>query len=282
MRGSLRFWRSTAASPFPPTFAFYGHVESWKWLRTEWGGILGLIGWAYLGASLVYLAVGQRREWLMAAIAVFLLFHLSSHADGLLARVDDKPWLADVKPAIDVVAGWYDAADAFFNFDVMFGTLGSVTMAGCVLGSILKPDSDVVGHSAQMRWGLGFAGILLLYGLLTDCFEGINKIAATPAWCMLCAALACATWVVLYLIMDVWQYRHWSIVVRPAGANPLIAYLLHPILIWIAGLIGVDGVLLGYHDSPHAWAAILGSVAMALAVCGLTGLIARLGLRMRV
>src|ERR1039457_2093006 len=34
------------------------------WLRHSWWGILGLIGWAYLVASLLYLAAGRRRGWL--------------------------------------------------------------------------------------------------------------------------------------------------------------------------------------------------------------------------
>jgi predicted acyltransferase len=47
---------------------FWGSVEGWVWLRTDWWGILGLIGWAYLSASLLVLLVGWRREWLMGAL----------------------------------------------------------------------------------------------------------------------------------------------------------------------------------------------------------------------
>ena len=36
-----------------------------------------------------------------------------------------------------------------------------------------------------------FAVGLFLAGLVTDTFEGINKIGATPTWCFWCAALAC-------------------------------------------------------------------------------------------
>jgi len=37
------------------------------WLRHSWWGILGLIGWAYLVTSLIYLVLGRRREWLIGA-----------------------------------------------------------------------------------------------------------------------------------------------------------------------------------------------------------------------
>jgi hypothetical protein len=46
---------------------------------------------------------------------------------------------------------------------------------------------------------LTFAGGLLLAGFLTDTFEGINKIAATPTWCLWSAALTCLVWIVLHL-----------------------------------------------------------------------------------
>ena len=268
--------------PVSTHVAFLGHVQNWTWLRTEWWGILGLIGWAYLVVSLIYLAVGRRREWLMGAIGVLLLLNLSSDVGGVLGRVDDKPWLNGVRPVIDMLGSWFGAIDNYVSFKEVLGSQSSITMAGCMLGTVLKAGSDIETHKARLRWAMGFAGGLFLVAILTDCFQGINKNAATPAWCMLCASIACAVWAFLYLVMDVWQYRRWSIIVRPAGANPLIAYLLHPIVVWVLSLAGLGSYLLSYTDSRNAWVAIAGSVAMALAICGLTGLIAKAGLRMRV
>ena len=268
--------------PVSTQVALLGHIESWTWLRTEWWGILGLIGWSYFTAALIYLAVGRRREWLMGAMGILLLLNLSSHVGGVLTRVDDKMWLGGVKTVIDALASWFTVLNGYVSFATVIGSLASVTIAGCLLGTILTPISDVVAHQARLRWSLEFSGGLMLGALLTDCFGGINKIAATPAWCLLCSSIACATWAGLYLVVDVWQERGWSIVVRPAGANPLVAYLLHPIVIWTAALAGLDRVLFAYKQSPDAWVAILGSAIMAMVVCGLTGLIAKLGLRVRV
>ena len=60
-------WRYSAASRNRSTSRFWGHVEEWAWLRTEWWGILGLIGWAYLTVAILWLILGRRREWLMGA-----------------------------------------------------------------------------------------------------------------------------------------------------------------------------------------------------------------------
>ena len=115
---------------------------------------------------------------------------------------------------------------------------------------------------------------LFLAGLITDTFEGINKIGATPTWCLWCAALACGLWILLYLLMDVAGWRAWSIVVRPAGANPLIAYFLHPIVIGLVSLTGAWSAVLGYKTSHDPSVVVGGSLAMAFFVCAATGLLA--------
>jgi hypothetical protein len=116
--------------------------------------------------------------------------------------------------------------------------------------------------------------------VLFDPLFGINKIRATPAWCFTCALLTAGTWAVLYWLMDVRGYRAWSIIVRPAGVNPLLAYILHPMLYLVAGITGLP---LWFYKSSElpVFVNILGCLMMAFFVVGLTGLITRLGYRMR-
>jgi hypothetical protein len=76
-------------------------------------------------------------------------------------------------------------------------------------------------------------------------------------------------------------FRAWSIIVRPAGANPLIAYFLHPIVTELASFTGLSKTLLAYKGSHDASVVVLGSLAMALFVCAITGLLARMGLQVR-
>ena len=56
------------------------------WLRHSWWGILGLIGWAYLVASLIYLAFGRRREWLIGATAMLALLYVAEQKGPVLPR----------------------------------------------------------------------------------------------------------------------------------------------------------------------------------------------------
>jgi predicted acyltransferase len=269
-------------APGPTEFPFWGRVEDWAWLRAGWWGILGLIGWAYLTVGLLVLLLGWRREWLMGALALLIALHLAFNHGGLFARVASKPWLgSEAGELLTALARGIDQVGLYVSLRDAMGSLAAVTMAGCLLGTILRPDSDVTTHRARLSWALTFAGGLLLAGFVTDTFEGINKIAATPTWCLWCAGLTCLAWVVLYLLLDVAGFSGWSAPISAAGANALVAYLLHPIVLGLVSLAGFGSTVLAYKQSSDPWVVIGGSVAMAAFVCAAAGLLGRLGLRMR-
>lgn len=267
--------------PVSTAILFRGPVEHYAWLRTEWWGILGLIGWAYLTVATFTLILGKRREWLLGMVAILMTLHLAMHHRGLFNRVEDKAWLGAAKPAILALERAVDGVGEYVGLGDATGSLAAISMAGCVLGMILRRDSDVSTHRARIRWTIKFIVGLLLAGFLTDTFEGINKIGATPTWCFWSAAFACTLWLLLYLLMDVALLRGWSILARPAGANPLLAYFLHPITLWGVSLAGLDSVLLGYKSDADAGLVVAGSFGMALFVCVATGVLSRLGLKLR-
>jgi predicted acyltransferase len=249
------------------------------WLRHSWWGILGLIGWAYLTASLIYLAIGRRREWLIGATALLALLYVAEHK-GLFSRVDSREWLAWAAPVIRQVESVFQWVGSHVSIGESLGSLASISMAGCCLGSIIAPGSEMRTHGERLRWTVGFGLWLAAAALLFDPLFGLNKIRATPAWCFTCALLTTGTWAVLYWLMDVRKYRAWSFVVRPAGVNPLLAYILHPMLFLVAEITGIP---LWFYKSPDLplFVNILGCLAMALFVVALTGFVTRLGYRMK-
>ena len=258
---------------------FYGHFDNWVWLRTGWWGILGLIGWAYLTVSLLNLLLGRRREWLMGAMALLMTMHLASHNGGFFDRLDDKPWLGPARGVFGALEGTFQWIESYVGLGDALGSLAAVSMAGCLLGSILRRDSSVASHKDRLAWASTLVAGLFLAGAVTDTFEGINKIGATPTWCFFSAGIAGTVWILLYLIMDVARFQGWAFVFRPAGANPLLAYFLHPITVWVVGLTGLS--ILDYTGSKDPWVVVGGSAGMALFVCLAAGLFARLGLRVR-
>ncbi len=269
-------------APVSTTIPFYGEVQDWVWLRTGWWGILGLIGWAYFVASLLYLALGARREWLMGAMSILVAVFLADRAGGFFTRIDSKSWLDGLQPAIDGMANTVAGFDRYVDIGSVIGSHPSIALAGCLLGSVLVPRVGLSDHAERLRWALLFVVGLCAAGLVTDTFAGINKIEATPTWGLFSAAITVLVWIGLYATMDILGFRSWSIVVRPAGASPLVAYLLHPIVLWALTLSGWAGAVLDYKQSASVAVCMFGSLVMALLVCGATGLLARAGLRVRI
>jgi len=270
------------SEPIATNVLFLEEVESWTWLRTQWWGILGLIGWAYLTCALIYFVIGSRREWLVAAIGLLMMNFICSANGGFFTQIENKAWLEPLLPLVNGIKAIVDFVNRFVHIGSQLGSLPATMMSGCVLGRLLTRDSDILEASGRIKWAMVFALGLFLAGAMTDTFAGINKISATPTWCFWCAALATVTWILLYLILDVRKWTLWSRIFQPAGANPLIAYLLHPILLFTLSMTGFGVTVRGYSESESGIVAVVGSALMALAICGLTALIARMGLRIRV
>jgi heparan-alpha-glucosaminide N-acetyltransferase len=250
------------------------------WLAHSWWGILGLIGWAYLVASLVYLYFGRRREWLVGATALLMLLSVET-SSSYGTRLASRPWLDGVRPLLNVCQTFLGWLNAHVSIGSNLGALAAISTAGCCLGALLTPRSELQSHQERLRWGTGFAFGLFIAALLLDAPYGINKIHATPTWCLLCAGITASAWVFLYWRTDVHQHGALARIVGPAGANPLLAYLLHPLLFMLADLLNVP---LGFYRDAQ-WpvlASLIGCLMMALLVVQLTGLIVRTGYRLKV
>jgi heparan-alpha-glucosaminide N-acetyltransferase len=223
--------------------------------------------------------LGRRREWLIGATGLLMSLYLASRAD-FATRLASREWLVWAAPIIAEVQGFFGWINSHVSLGEALGSLAAISMAGCCLGTIVTPSSEIKTHRERLRWATVFTMGLILAAVLLDPLYGLNKIRATPSWCFLCAAIAASTWMLLYWLMDVRGVRNWSKIVRPAGANPLLAYLLHPLLYLLAGLANIS---LGFYRSPDLPLAVNigGSLAMALLVVQLTGLIVKTGYRMK-
>lgn len=171
-------------------------------LQHSWWGILGLIGWAYFGATTLYLLL--RKEGLAALVAgvALCMCVYAGERHGAFGGIND----------------WFAIGDAF-------GSQAAITMAGVVIGSMLLPTSERQSPGSRMRFACVFAVLLCIGAMLLNKY-GINKNAATPSWCLWSAAITTALWVMLYAIIDVAGWRAWSIPLAWAGASALMIYIL--------------------------------------------------------
>jgi len=176
-------------------------------IHTEWYGILGLIGWAYLVSSVVYLIFRGKRGALLGCVVLLMCLYPAARNGAF-----DNFWLA-----------------RYVGIGETLGSQASITTAGMLLASILlAPDTTTV--RARIRFTLLFTAGFAVAALLLNPLYGINKNNATPSWCLWSCAITALFWLGFYWISDVHLVAFIAKPLSIAGQNVLLAYLLSEML----------------------------------------------------
>jgi len=184
-------------------------------LRPQWWGILGLIGWAYLVGCATYLLSGSKLYPAFGMVALLYFVYIADQAGFFAGFYELIPWL---------------------NIGAALGSHGAIVVSGMILGMILMPGSNYESPATRIRWaflygtGLAIAAILLHSARDIHQMFIINKILATPPWCLWSSAIVTWIWILIYWLVDVKEWKKWTIALQPAGANALFAYILAPVL----------------------------------------------------
>jgi predicted acyltransferase len=237
-------------------------------LRPHWWGILGLIGWAYLVASVVYLLAGDRPAVLAGAVALLYCLFLADEAGRI---------------------GWLLALQPFLRVGRVLGSHGALVLSGTVLTVMLLRHRDDDEGPLPVAHALGYGAALATAGLLLHALHGlhpafwINKVKATAAWCLLSAAFTIAAWAVVYVLADLRGWRRWGKAIPMAGENALVAYLLAPLALSVFALAEpLFGGINPYQAVRQPfWAGTLCSVVFAWLVVRLCGWMRARGLRVQ-
>lgn len=173
-------------------------------LAPQWWGILGLIGWAYLYASLCHMLARGRLLPLLGALAACVALYCLTrgHAEA-------------TSPLARLLAG--QAENAIHS---------AIALAGVCTSLLFFERLD--GNAGARRYALAGALALGLAGTawLLRPYFGISKIHATPSWAMYSAAICILLFGLLYWLIDLRQLSGWTGLFRPAAANPLLAYIV--------------------------------------------------------
>lgn len=232
-----------------------GEAENDGSLITGWWGILGLIGWGYLVAAFTYLFV--RDNILNTAVAFLFFLGLN-----ILTKMNILTWLDPVRPVFGVI---------------LEGNVPMIVLAGVMITLVLKKYS---GNITKILTIITFCGIISIAGgFVIRHWIIISKIQATPSWGLICNGISMILFVILYYIIDVQGKGGWASFIRPAGENSLTTYLAPDIiyhLIWMSSL-----PILIYKQSHEPLVVIAGSIAWSLLMVGLTALLVRFGIRLK-
>jgi heparan-alpha-glucosaminide N-acetyltransferase len=225
-------------------------------LITSWWGILGLIGWGYLVSAFTYVLC---RDSILKT-SLFALFFLIMN---MLSDWKLLGFLDPVKPIFGIII------DGNVPFIVLTGLIGGLLIKKMAVKEFKKVIPIFVG--------LGL--IYLMAGFVLRRWFIISKIQATPSWGMICTGISMLVFILLYWIADVKGKIRWAEFLRPAGENSLTTYIAPDILYYLIWSSGIP--LLIYKQSHDPLIVVAGSLVWALLMVGLTALLARFKIKLR-
>lgn len=225
-------------------------------LITGWWGILGLIGWAYLVSSFTYLLC-RDSIFKTSLVALFFLILNMLSASKMLGYLDP------VKPIFGII---------------IEGNNPLIVLTGLIAGLILK-NIPVKEYKKVILIFFGLGIFYLIAGFVLRKWFIISKIQATPSWGLICSGISMIIFITLYWISDVKGKIRWAEFLRPAGENSLTTYIAPDIIYYLIWSTGIP--ILFYKSSHDPLVVIVGSLVWALLMVGVTYVLVRLKVRLK-
>ena len=170
----------------------------------QWWGILGLIGWAYLAGGLVTVFAKNNFWAILGGWAFFCILSMVYKAGYI--------------PHNSIVS--------FIPNAILGGTLAGLTMGGVLTSIIFKYFRKRNDNKNMTFVFLGFSIILIALSVLTRPYWKLAKLGATPAWLFLCSAFTIIAFTAIYWLADVNRKASWFNIIKPAGTDTLLCYLV--------------------------------------------------------
>ncbi len=208
---------------------YQGGSDGSVWMKPYWWGILGLIGWAYLANSLVYVLSKGR----IVGLVISLLFFTALN-------------IADAASLIPSLGAFR------FLGVLVSGSTPVLTAAGLLASVILIRSLEKQSATRFFMWMAILSVVFLVYGFALRPLWGISKLSGSPSWVGICSAMGFAFIGFFYWMADVKGVSSWAKIIAPAGTATLTCYMLpyfiYPVRslgnlvlpeLWRVGLLGI-------------------------------------------
>jgi len=233
-----------------------GEFENGGSLITSWWGILGLIGWGYMISALIYLGI---RDNILSTIVAFLFFL----AINILSNLGHLSYLDGIRPVFGVL---------------IEGNVPMIVISGMLISLLIKKyrtNAELRGIVTIVTIGI----FCIISGFVLRTWFIISKIQATPSWGLICTGITMILFALVYWIIDIRKITRWSSFLKPAGENSLTTYLAPDILYYIIWSTGIPVLI--YKQSGIPAVVIAGSLIWAFLMVGLTALLAKYNIRLK-
>jgi predicted acyltransferase len=180
---------------------YHAGMQPPLWLPTWWG-VLGLIGWCYVLALLLYLAFPDRIGFVWA---------------GLVAAA---PW----------AYRWLEARAAGVGEPLHlvepFFYLLIVAAGVWTSHRLFVPPTASASDGRRLRWLLGLLGASLLIGGGYGAIWVLSVADVTPDFLLFSVASSVAHLAVFFTLIEILRWDRWIGILMPAATMPLTAYLI--------------------------------------------------------
>lgn len=214
--------------------------------------ILGLIGFAYLSAGVIYSALPKTFWWVAGAFVALNVMNVTAKLGGL-ALLRHVP---------------------LYFWPLGDGALASIVLAGVVFSFILFDESAGTTLTRKLHYSAALAAILFTGGLALLPL-GISKNHATPTWCLFSESSCVVILTALYYFVDIKRFTAWAGFVKPAGSNTLLTYLLPWICLAIPALEFISA------GGSHGAAGVFRACLFTTFILALSALLTRMRLKMQ-
>jgi len=233
-----------------------GEIENNGSLITGSWGIFGIIGWGYLIAAFVYLAVRNSILNTIVAIFFFLAFNVLSNLN-LLNSINI------IKPVFGVV---------------IEGSVPLFVLSGVFTTLLLEKYSKT--NFPKFIISLVTIGVIsILAGLVLSNLFITAKMQPTAGWALICVGISMLLFSLFYWIIDIKNHIRWSFFLKPAGENSFTTYIIAAVLYCLISVTGIP--ILIYKQSEVHLLVIAGSLIWALVSVGLASILARYNIRLK-
>ena len=218
----------------------------------SWWGILGLIGWAYLFAMIVFTLFKGRLEAMIGMFALFVIIVVGLKSPDI---------------AFPSYLEWFKGQSGNFGH-------AALTVGGIILSLVLIDDKVTSTPKQKISWMLVLGLLFLIAGFFLRPLYGISKNYATPTWVLYCSAICCFLYPLLYWIVDLKGFSKWANFLKPAGKNPLLTYILPSLFYAIFGFSYLPEML---NSGPLG---ILRSILFSLLILAISAFLTRRKIRL--
>lgn len=219
----------------------------------KWWGILGLIGWSYLGCSMIYLFTRDNLGRNVAAMVALVACSLLTAA-GAFKSVE--------------FIGWIPSQPVLY----------SLSMAGVLASVIMKKYASASSPGRFMAVMLAIGIVMFGAGLFAHKYWIISKILATPTWLFYCCAMYFPLFAFIYWIADVKGRGDWFDVIKPAGTLTLTCYIIPYITGSLMSIMHVHWPAATYSGAPG----LVRSAMYSLAVVWIAWLLSRIHIKLKI